>query len=81
MGLKTKKVTIGDTKYTVSEQTMRVVMPLLDGGEGVNVGVELSKMAISTDGKPLGDRVLDLGFGEFQTLLMAVNEVHGLGNA
>lgn len=75
----TRTVQIGEKTYTVKEQSMRTLLPLLEG-EAERVGVELMKKAVyNGGGEPLGEAVLDLGFRDFRKLMDVTNELHGLG--
>jgi len=72
-----KKETVGE--YEVREATVAECLPLMNNEE-VNIGLELCKLCVTKENKPLGDSVMDLGFSTFQQLMAAVNRVNGLGD-
>lgn len=80
MGMRTKDVTVDDIDYTITEQTMRSLLPIMEG-DASKIGVELAKISVFQDGVAVGDDILDLGFASFQKLIEEVQDVHGLGNA
>lgn len=76
--LKSQVVEIDGNEFTVKELTPRVVLPLLSG-EPEQLAIEIAKLAVHFDDKPIGDDLLDMGFGSFNKLLNAVTEINGLG--
>lgn len=75
--LKSKTITINKTKYTISELTPRVMLPIMKSDDSDEIGIEMAKMSVSVGGKPMGDKILDLGMSVFTQLVNAVNEVNG----
>ena len=79
MALKTSEITIDGEVFEVKEQTVRVLMPLMEA-DSTNLGLELAKVCVYRGDTPIGDAVLDMGMSDFQRILEHVNEVHGMGN-
>jgi len=78
--LKTKSIEIEGTTFEVKELTPRVVLPLLSG-EPDQLAIEIAKLSVHVNGKPVGDQLLDMGFSTFNKLLTTVTEVNGLGES
>ena len=74
------KLKIGDVE--VRELKMRDMLPILEshGENSTMMAMELCKVSVFKDGKPLGDAALDLGFSDFNKVMSVVNEVNGLGD-
>jgi len=79
INLKTKKVEIDGVAFEVKELTPRVVLPLMEG-EPDNLAIEIAKLSVHVNGKPIGEPILDMGFGAFNKLINAVTEINGLGD-
>lgn len=74
-----KQIEVGGKSYIIIERSMRDLLPILENTEQKQLGIELVKASVHDDKRrPLGDAVLDLGFGQFQALMAAVNDVHGI---
>lgn len=69
-------ITVKGVDYQIIEQTMRVIMPLLKDTD--TLALEVMKRSVHYQGQPIGDAVLDFGFADYQRVMNAVNEVHGL---
>ena len=76
--METKQIVIGTRTLSVVEQSMRVMLPLLEGDQR-RVTVELAKVCVFEDGELLGDAVLDLGMRDFNRIMAAIKDVHGFG--
>lgn len=74
--MRTEKITIDGTLFTVHELTMRDVLPLMEGTPPDKLSLELAKVAVKVGDKPLGDGVLDLTFSAYKKIIEAVNRVH-----
>lgn len=80
MALRSVEVVIDGDHYTVTEQTMDVVLPLIEKGGDAALMTGLIRASVSNGtGQPLGDGVNQIGFRTYRRLIDAVNEVHGLG--
>lgn len=78
-----KQIDIAGKSYTVREQTMRVVLPILEG-DPAKRGLGLMKASVfhglwMEGAVPLGDDVLDLGFRAYSLLQQAVLDVYDMG--
>lgn len=78
--LKSESIELNGQKFTVKELTPRVVLPLL-ASEPDQLAIEIAKLSVHIDSKPVGDDLLDMGFGTFNKLLTAVTEINGLGES
>ena len=74
--MKSEKITIDGTDYTVKEMSMRDAMPVLEA-EPKNMALEIMKLCVTKNGKLLGDSLLDMGFSSFQKLLKVSNRING----
>lgn len=77
--MKTEKVKAGQIEYTITELTVRYILPLIEKVDEKNLTLEISKLCVSVNGKPIGDAILDLSFSVYQKIMIAVNSVHGFG--
>lgn len=77
--MKTKMIMIDDQEYVVQEVKMKDILPLM-GNEDINLGVELVKLSVFKDGNLIGDDILEMGFGAFQKLMEASNDVNGVND-
>ena len=80
--MKIETLTVDGVAYEIREQSMRVVMPLLEQ-DAKKMATGLVSASVFVNGAPLGDAVMDLGFSVYRKLMEAVNHVYGLdeGNA
>ena len=77
--MKTETVTLDSGTYEVRELTMREMLPLLEGNDdisGTAMAAKMAEVAVSINGSPLGDAVLDLGFSDFQKIMEALNRAN-----
>ena len=79
--MKTKQVIVNDVAYVIKEPTVGVLFPIMDYMETdpKKFQMELAKASIELDGAPIGDRLLDLGLGEYLKLITEVISLSGLG--
>ena len=76
-----KTIEIDGAQYIVREQPLRAWMPILeDNTTGLKRVEQLMRISAYDSAGPLGARVEELGFQDFQTLSSAVEEVYGLGS-
>ncbi len=79
--LKTKELVLNDVTYTIKEPTVGVLFPIMDLMETdpKQFQMELAKASIFVNGLPIGDKILELGLGDYLKLIQAVIELSGLG--
>ena len=80
MALKKKQLVIDDINYEVRELTMREIapiMPRLTGDDALSAQFDMLTIAVSQEGVPMGDTVLDLGASAFTKLVEALMAVSG----
>ena len=79
--MKTKQVIVNDVAYVIKEPTVGTLFPIMDYMETdpKKFQMELAKASIELDGAPIGDRLLDLGLGEYLKLITEVISLSGLG--
>ncbi len=71
------KKTIKKVVYEIRELTVGECLPIMKDGE--NAGLNMVKVAVSIDGKQLGEDAMNLGYSTFNTLMGEVNKLHGIG--
>lgn len=78
--MKTKALQLNGSEYTVHRLTMRQVLPVMES-EPKNLVVELIKSTVTNGtGKPVGDKILDLDFADFQRIIEVFNEMNGFAD-
>lgn len=76
--LKSKKIKIDKIEYVIKELTPRLLLPIMKGENSEDVGIEMAKLSVHVNKKPIGDALLDVGFSVFSKLVNTVNEVNGM---
>ena len=78
--MKTKALQLNGSEYTVHRLTMRQVLPVMES-EPKNLVVDLIKSTVTNGtGKPVGDKILDLDFADFQRIIEVFNEMNGFSD-
>ena len=74
--MKSKKV----KEFEVRELTVGALLPIMDlmSSDPQKFQLELAKACIFKDGEKLGEKVLELGLGDYVSLMSVVMEVSGL---
>ena len=81
--MKTKQITLESGTYVIKEPTVGVLFPILDLMEKDPKAFQMGLVKGSIfkeDGTPLGEGIMDLGIGDYMTLMTEVVDVAGLGN-
>ncbi len=80
--MKTKELVLDDVTYTIKEPTVGVMFPIMDLMETdpKQFQMELAKASIFVNGVSIGDKILDLGLGDYLKLISEVVNVSGLGS-
>lgn len=73
----TEELELDGVVYTVTELSMREVLPIMED-EPRNLAIEMMKVGVTVDGEPIGEAIMDYGFGKFQKLLTVSNRVNGI---
>lgn len=77
--MKTEILTINKKEYTIKELSYGVVMKLVKTVDAEDLQNELTKLAVTCDGKPVDFESDDLGFSDGLKIATLVSEVHNLG--
>lgn len=77
--MNSEKVKVANQEYIIDELTVRYILPLIEKGDTTQLSLEVAKMSVKLNGKPIGDAILDLSFSAYQKIMEAVNRVHGFG--
>lgn len=78
--MKSEKLQLSGAEYTVRSLTMREVLPVMED-EPKNLVIELIKSTVTNGtGKPLGDKVLDMDFADFQAIMETFNKINGFAD-
>lgn len=77
-----KEVKIGGEKYEVHElrvgDIMKILPRLSKEDEAQDATLDLMKLCVYQDGKPMGDAIEDIGLSTYMKLTDPVMEVNGL---
>jgi len=77
--LQQDEIQIGKFKFVVKEVPFADIAELLNSDD-VNLGIEIVKLAVYHDGKPLGEDVNKLGAGTVLKLAKEANRLNGLSS-
>ena len=81
--MKVKELEVNGKKYTVKEQSVGVIFPMMKLMDKDPQGfqLELAKASIYVNGAPSGDALLEMGLSEYMKLIGEVVNVSGLGDS
>jgi len=77
--MKSEKIVVDDIEYEVTELTMEVLWPILEG-DAKNITKNMIKACVFVEGKQVGNDINKLGFCAYSKIMNAANKLNGFAD-